>query len=95
MPTWIRRLLKRNPDRYPEWRPDQMLTPENRSMTGTHEGRFMHPQPYVRDRVRALQEWNERQDEWEASLLASGWAFAGFDAYGSKVWTRHCSNPPR
>ena len=23
---------RRNPDRYPEWRPDQILTPENRSM---------------------------------------------------------------
>ncbi|QFG11550.1 hypothetical protein PBI_MAMINIAINA_37 [Mycobacterium phage Maminiaina] len=34
MLTWIRRLFKRNPDRYPEWRPDQTLTPENRSMVG-------------------------------------------------------------
>ncbi|QBJ04839.1 hypothetical protein SEA_ELEPHANTOON_38 [Mycobacterium phage Elephantoon] len=39
MLTWIRRLLKRNPARYPEWRPDQILTPENRSITGDWHSR--------------------------------------------------------
>ncbi|QFG04614.1 hypothetical protein PBI_KEZIACHARLES14_38 [Mycobacterium phage Keziacharles14] len=31
---WLRKLFSRNWDRYPEWRPDQILTPENRSLTG-------------------------------------------------------------
>ncbi|QGJ88316.1 hypothetical protein SEA_DREAMTEAM1_36 [Mycobacterium phage DreamTeam1] len=31
---WLRRLFNRNPDRWPEWRPDQILTPENRTLVG-------------------------------------------------------------
>ncbi|QGJ90186.1 hypothetical protein PBI_SHEAKEIRA_38 [Mycobacterium phage SheaKeira] len=29
---WLRRLFNRNPDRWPAWRPDQTLTPENRTI---------------------------------------------------------------
>ncbi|QBJ01124.1 hypothetical protein PBI_ARISSANAE_38 [Mycobacterium phage Arissanae] len=48
MLTWIRRLFKRNPDRYPEWRPDQILTPENRSM--------IRPEYFTGDRLMPIYE---------------------------------------
>ncbi|QGH80597.1 hypothetical protein SEA_RAHALELUJAH_37 [Mycobacterium phage Rahalelujah] len=83
MLTWIRRLFKRNWDRWPEFRPGQTITAENRSIWDPHG--------YAdEDYYRRRDEWRQKEADWEEALLASGWTFSGFDAYGNKVWTKHC-----
>ncbi|QGH78039.1 hypothetical protein SEA_LONEWOLF_38 [Mycobacterium phage LoneWolf] len=98
MLTWIRRLFKRNPDRYPEWRPDQILTPENRAITRPEYFRteydrlppVLQPRGFIDLQLDAIADWHKRQEAWEESLLLDGWTEAGVDEHGNKVFTKHC-----
>ncbi|QFG12537.1 hypothetical protein PBI_TOAKA_37 [Mycobacterium phage Toaka] len=98
MLTWIRRLFKRNPDRYPEWRPDQILTPENRTITRadyfptdySHLPPVRMPDGFVKLRQASVADWHDNRERCEQILLQNGWQRAGVDPdTGGPIYVRY------